>query len=365
MEFERACPYRVVDDSGVRCRIQSLPSLYSITPAICGGCEIPTEPCQFLKARVLIGESWGGKLTSVVLQASCEKKKMRIDPRDFRECKGCGEYLPLIPPKGVDSLTGLYRREGFDAELENLTTRDKPLALLLVDIDHFKRVNDELGHPMGDLVLKEMGRLLRRAVGHKGTAYRYGGEELAVILPNFAVVEAQALAERIRQMVEAEGFGAQGLKLTVSIGIALFPKDGDARAPLLAAVDRALYRAKEEGRNRVCLYDPKRDTEEELVDFEIDFVGNADITNNSKIRLEEYYFYPSNPKKIRAIKVYDFQRGVYTIGERDPLLGRPPLKEPIEGKAIQVSKGQNRTYFLIKVRKSTIPKRLAKTKGRK
>lgn len=361
MEFERACPYRMVDDSGMRCRIQSLPSLYSITPAICKGCEIPTDPCQFLKARVLIGESLSGEPTSLVLQASCEKKRLRIDPRDFRECKGCGEYLPMAPLREVESLTGLYRREGFEAELENLTTRNRPLALLLVDIDHFKRVNDELGHPMGDLVLKEVGRLLRQVVGHRGTGYRYGGEELAVILPNFTAVEAQALAERIREMVEAEELGAKGLKVTVSIGIAAFPDQGDTPDSLLAAADRALYRAKEEGRNRVCLYDPNRDIEEELVDFEIDFVGNADITSNSKIRLEEYYLYPSNPRKIRAIKVYDFQRGVYTIGELDPLLGRPPLKEPIEGKAIQVSKGQNRTYFLIKVRKSTIPKELVKS----
>jgi hypothetical protein len=219
-------------------------------------------------------------------------------------------------------------------------------------------VNDELGHPVGDLVLSRMGEIVRQSVAHKGTAYRYGGEELAMILPNFTAVEAQALAERIRGMVEVERFGPQGLKLTVSLGIGIFPGDGATPDSLLTAADRALYRAKEEGRNRVCSYDRERDREEELVELEVDFVGNADITNNSKVRLEEYYPYPSNPKKLRALKVYDFQRGVYTIGERDPILGRPPLKESVEGKVVQVSKGQSRTYFLIKVRKSALPKGL-------
>lgn len=381
-EFRRVCVYRQTEEGDrVTCRIQSLPSLYPTTPAVCIRCPIPDYPCIHLKARVLVGEDSAGKPSVTIIQASCLVRGIKVDTRSFVQCEDCDLYesAELGQVKAsktglVDSLTGLYRRDFFDRELPRqigLALRmNTPLALILLDLDHFKRINDEHGHQQGDQILRTVGGLLKREITHKGMAFRYGGEELAVILPNFSEAEARALAERLRSVVEQSVIpkldaDARNFSITVSIGVSLFPRNATDSPSLVGQADKALYRAKEEGRNRVSVFDETRDLDQNVIDVEVDFVGNADITNNSRVRLEEYYPYPSNPQKFRALKVFDFQRGVYSIGEKDPLIGKPPIKVPLEGKVVEVSKGAVRTLFIIKVSEDSFKRVIKKGKPKK
>jgi len=160
----------------------------------------------------------------------------------------------------VDGLTGVYRRNALDEriaeEIKRAVAFRTTLGLMIVDIDHFKRVNDGYGHQFGDFVLKKVGAILRTSVYETDFVGRYGGEEFGVVLPRADFAGALRRAEAIRTRIEGEVFsqGLNTVKLTVSIGIAHFPRDASgaaAAAGLIARADAALYRAKESGRNRV------------------------------------------------------------------------------------------------------------------
>jgi diguanylate cyclase (GGDEF)-like protein len=158
----------------------------------------------------------------------------------------------------TDSLTGLYSRRYFDdmIQVEFLRARryETPLTLLLADIDFFKRVNDEHGHLMGDAVLRGIAGVLRRTLRSTDLACRYGGEEIAVVMPQNPIDGCLTMAERWRQRVEQarfDGPGATGVQVTLSVGVASYTPDWEAPEDLVGAADRALYRAKAAGRNRV------------------------------------------------------------------------------------------------------------------
>nr|WP_254632861.1 GGDEF domain-containing protein [Deinococcus sp. GbtcB9] len=147
----------------------------------------------------------------------------------------------------TDPLTGLGNRRQFQEDLQTLTGQD---ALLLVDLDHFKRVNDTLGHPTGDAVLAQLGRLLASASRGEDRAYRYGGEEFALILRGLPPHALDGVADRVRAAVERSVFPDVPWTLTVSIGAARAAElSGET---LLRGADEALYAAKRAGRNRVC-----------------------------------------------------------------------------------------------------------------
>ena len=161
----------------------------------------------------------------------------------------------------TDGLTGLKNKRYGLARLEEAvfaTRRYKSgLALAMCDIDHFKRVNDTYGHPAGDAVLREVCRRIAACVRKADIAVRYGGEEFMLILPEADVNSLSAIGEKIRLAVATSpvGLGAVGgsLAITLSVGIAAFHADADSADSLIARADRALYRAKENGRNRVEL----------------------------------------------------------------------------------------------------------------
>ncbi len=159
-----------------------------------------------------------------------------------------------------DSLTGLYVRRHFYERLKQEHRRalltKRPLALLMCDLDHFKACNDRFGHGAGDLMLIHFAELMREATEHAILA-RYGGEEFAVLLAETSKAEAVAIAEKIRSDVEKASFilRREQVQMTVSIGVAVMPDDTLDLQALVEESDKALYKAKGRGRNRVCSND--------------------------------------------------------------------------------------------------------------
>lgn len=156
-----------------------------------------------------------------------------------------------------DGLTGTLRRQPFmdrlNEELKRAEVFHTPFSLLMVDIDHFKSVNDGHGHAAGDAVLARTGQLLRESFYETDVVGRYGGEEFIVLLPRADAAGVLRKAEALRQRFENEVItsGFETLRVTVSIGLSHFSKDGRTAEDLIASADRALYRAKQTGRNRV------------------------------------------------------------------------------------------------------------------
>lgn len=159
-----------------------------------------------------------------------------------------------------DSLTGLYSRTTFDETLKREISRAKryetELCVLFLDIDDFKKTNDTFGHLAGDLVLKEIARVIRQEIRTEDTAARYGGEEMVVILPETGKVEGLILGERIRERIEYMDFTYEDrvIRSSISGGLATFPIDAQNTTQLLKCADNALYRAKAFGKNNVMVY---------------------------------------------------------------------------------------------------------------
>ncbi len=162
-----------------------------------------------------------------------------------------------------DGLTGLYNHRTFYALLEDEIARAKrfnrPVSLLMLDIDHFKHVNDTHGHLAGDAILKSLSELLTRQARAIDRVCRYGGEEITAILPETENAAALNIAERLRATVEREQLDigdGRIVSVTVSIGLASWPAQAGDAETLVAAADTAMYAAKQAGRNRVCRYEP-------------------------------------------------------------------------------------------------------------
>ncbi|MDF1544715.1 MAG: sensor domain-containing diguanylate cyclase [bacterium] len=159
----------------------------------------------------------------------------------------------------TDELTGTYNYRYFVHKLQEEKRRaaryELPLSLIMVDIDWFKKLNDNYGHESGNVVLRDLARIIKGCVRDVDIFCRYGGEEFVVILPQTELREAFPIGERIRQQVEQSEFSGasqEELQLTVSVGISSFPENGKSHEELVTAADEALYRAKDEGRNLVC-----------------------------------------------------------------------------------------------------------------
>jgi two-component system cell cycle response regulator len=162
----------------------------------------------------------------------------------------------------TDGLTQMHNRRHFQMRLAEEFRRaqryDNPLALILADLDHFKAVNDTSGHVQGDVVLRKVAACFQACIRDTDTAARWGGEEFAVVLPQTHLAGALTVAERIRRDVAALKLGAGELGVvTASLGVSSYPAAHvHTTDELVRSADEALYRAKREGRNRVCLTDP-------------------------------------------------------------------------------------------------------------
>ncbi len=174
-----------------------------------------------------------------------------------------GLNLQLEAISVTDDLTGLYNRRYFFERLEEYLRAARrhrlPLSLMMLDLDHFKRINDTFGHPTGDRVLKALAEVIRSGLRASDIPARYGGEEFLILLPYTGEAEATRLAERLRRTISGHPFSIpeSARPVTISIGVAEFdvdhPVDGEA---LVARADAALYRAKRDGRNRVAVAGP-------------------------------------------------------------------------------------------------------------
>jgi two-component system cell cycle response regulator len=138
----------------------------------------------------------------------------------------------------------------------------RPLTVIMVDVDHFKQYNDAFGHPEGDQVLKLVAAILKDSTRTVDCVARYGGEEFSVVLPETDMAGALEVAERIRARIEGVDFPNR--RITVSIGVAEFPRDAETTNEIIVVADEALYVAKRQGRNQVVRAESKRATKKEL-----------------------------------------------------------------------------------------------------
>ena len=163
----------------------------------------------------------------------------------------------------TDGLTKLYNSRSFYSQLETEVDRfnryKHPLALLLLDLDHFKEYNDNYGHLEGDKVLVQFSQIIKSCLRANDSAYRYGGEEFTVILPETAGAEARTVAQRIRAALEAERFSpenGQDVRITISIGVTEY-QEKEELSTFIQRADKAMYLSKQNGRNKVSMLHAK------------------------------------------------------------------------------------------------------------
>ncbi|WFS62025.1 GGDEF domain-containing protein [Pseudodesulfovibrio thermohalotolerans] len=193
--------------------------------------------------------------------------------RFMRLLRGANEKIDSLITH--DELTGLPNRPWFfarlDEEIDRARRYGKDLALVMVDLDDFRRINDTFGHPQGDLALAEVARLLKANIRASDIAVRYGGEEFMVILPEADARQAAQAAEKLRMIVEVNDISLEGpeIRVTVSCGVAdlvsLRPDRCSSRDALITAADRAMHQAKQNGRNQVFMHEPAHERQLTLV----------------------------------------------------------------------------------------------------
>ncbi|OOP57126.1 MAG: hypothetical protein AYP45_05400 [Candidatus Brocadia carolinensis] len=170
------------------------------------------------------------------------------------------ELLDIAQHRNItDELTGVYNRRFFNEilgkQLILAKRRNEHVSLLILDLDHFKNLNNTYGDKVGDRLLQQIARVLNDSVSKSDIVARYGGEEFAIIMPALFATQAIVKADAIRRIIEAADFddvvSGQTLKITMSIGIASYPEHGTEQETLIKLANKALHKAKEEGRNRV------------------------------------------------------------------------------------------------------------------
>ena len=195
------------------------------------------------------------------------------------------ESLKTKQEASTDKLTSVLTRKYIDAAFEDLLDisreNNKSLSVLMFDLDHFKRINDTFGHQAGDTVLKATTAVVSQALNKEQLVGRLGGEEFLVLLPNTGIDEALSFAEKIRKQIELLNFENPAIKITVSIGVSAFPQHGLTKQTLLSMADQALYKAKNSGRNRVCIWQGKME-ETVLPTNKMDGVLTGDIIKDIK-----------------------------------------------------------------------------------
>jgi diguanylate cyclase (GGDEF)-like protein len=211
-------------------------------------CEYFKFPSTWLSRRVIVSPEYEIRLSEFkqgvmhgVLGLYIERDSQATDTEP-----SWGDY-----DGDLADLVSILKRNRFEQDLTWLCSEaTSPFSVAMIDLDHFKQINDTLGHPAGDAVLMRVSEIVREVVGRRGLAYRYGGEELSVLLPGFTSLEAFAVGERIRSGIESEVWSHKIDRVTVSIGVAQRILD-EPSTSLVRRADAAMYEAKRSGRNRV------------------------------------------------------------------------------------------------------------------
>lgn len=183
-----------------------------------------------------------------------------LETKKLRELAGKSEYYRKL--SNIDDLTGIHNyrffKEMLKHEIERHSRYNRPLSLLMIDIDNFKEVNDNYGHLVGDQVLRQTAHLLKKSIRSCDIVSRYGGEEFAVILPETLPDEALKVGDRIVKTIPCHDFKVAetniGKEISVTVGLASFPKDADNAKLLIENSDKALYQGKQAGKNQVYVF---------------------------------------------------------------------------------------------------------------
>lgn len=206
---------------------------------------------------LVLGDRLGGTDNEVLESMSLLNNELSGLSREFaqknRELEKANRKIREL--SRTDSLTGLANRAYFQERYEQIFAlarrHQAPLAVVMMDLDHFKHINDTFGHDAGDIVLKHFGRLVRESCRQEDFACRFGGEEFILYLPHTTIKEALVLADRLRQRLAGDDILKNQYQITVSIGVAGTVPD-ESPESLIKRADQALYKAKDSGRNWVC-----------------------------------------------------------------------------------------------------------------
>ena len=260
----------------------------------------------------------------------------------------------------LDAVTGLPPRKMLDHDLpvllRSMGTAGLPMCSIMIDIDHFKKFNDKYGHDIGDLVLKHVSSLIREAVKVRGEAYRYGGEEITVLMLNSTGPEGLATAERICSAVENSVVKAvvkgeeQPLSVQISLGIS--STDSVAGSELIVSSDQALYSAKSAGRNQAVLFEKGNSKDISTTVIDVHFPSRSAILGGNYILLKKWFSF-SNPTDIEAREIKDPNTDSSEFADGPP----PPhglVKAEIRGRVSEIERRGNHTYFKFEVKSEII-----------
>lgn len=277
----------ITDNSSLEKSAQETIALYDITKDICKSLDtdeiftifrdrinkyIEVEDCNFLKPEsdisvyqgyvaqpLMIQKNNAGYLIAKLARKKDEEKFHILGQQFLLGIKRALLYKKVQELTITDTLTQVFNRRYFllryREELERSKKFNYKFAFLMVDIDHFKDYNDRYGHLVGDVILREVTRTIKESMRQIDFIGRYGGEELSLVLTETDKEQAQFAAERFRQAVENKEIRAydENLKVTISIGISVFPDDSSDIHKIIDKADQALYKAKQSGRNKVCV----------------------------------------------------------------------------------------------------------------
>ena len=238
--------------------------------------RVPKDPSRYLDLHVTPlydkNQLLSGRLMvfhDVTERKLVEKRLRYVNDRLQSQLVEIGLLQSKLREQAIrDPLTDLFNRryleETLDRELARAMREDYSVCIMMIDIDHFKKVNDTYGHEAGDHVLKALAHTLSVESRRGDFACRYGGEEFVIVMPNIDIDTAYARAEKLRESLNAlhVPYGNYTLTTTISMGIASFPTNGQTRDGILRAADQAMYAAKEAGRNHILSYDQLQLSEE-------------------------------------------------------------------------------------------------------
>jgi len=240
----------------------------------------PMDPSMYLDLRVTPlydrSQALSGRLMvfrDITESKQVEKRLRYVNDKLQGQLIEIGLLQSKLREQAIrDPLTSLFNRryleETLDRELSRAARESYPVCIIMIDLDHFKRINDTHGHEAGDLVLKAIANALSEHSRRGDFACRYGGEEFVITMPNISPEIAYQRAENLRQSLNLLNipYACYKLSVTISIGIACYPEDGQTRESILRAADRAMYAAKEAGRDHILSYNQIRLPEEALDD---------------------------------------------------------------------------------------------------